>query len=383
MRIVQVVYWLAAGGAEVFAVDLAVELKRRGVDSSVITLCAPGDSVGRDLSAKLAQANVPDCCLGKAVGKGQLRCIAKFTAAIARLRPDCVHSHTSLPTWINGCFTRTVAPSAACVCTLHSVAERFRRTFPASIIRPWERFRSVVCVSEAVMRATEDVPRKLVVPVARDLSHFAAKPLARVLDLRSTLADGDEVVLLHVGSMRDGAKNHLAMLRGFSLALPECRSKLVMVGDGILRPQLESEAARLGISKQVVFAGVQPNTADYYHAADLFLLPSVWEGRPVAGMEAFASGLPCVFSPIDPLRELAHGYPGVVFTEGTEPAEIAAGVCRAIRELAYRRWRRTAGERCEIASRMGISRCVDDHLAVGAYPPLEGGKSSSGGSCAT
>ena len=63
-----------------------------------------------------------------------------------------------------------------------------------------------------------------------------------------------------------------------------------------LRAELEAKAARLGIAQDVKFLGVQSDTSVWYQAMDVFVMPSLFEGLPVVGMEAQASGLPCVFS---------------------------------------------------------------------------------------
>lgn len=51
-----------------------------------------------------------------------------------------------------------------------------------------------------------------------------------------------------------------------------------------------------GLENAVVFAGTNSNTEDYYSAFDCFVLPSRFEGLPLVGVEAQASGLPCFFS---------------------------------------------------------------------------------------
>ena len=92
-------------------------------------------------------------------------------------------------------------------------------------------------------------------------------------------------------------KNHTRLLDIFA-ALKKVRpdSCLLLVGEGELRAELEAKAARLGIAQDVKFLGVQSDTSVWYQAMDVFVMPSLFEGLPVVGMEAQASGLPCVFS---------------------------------------------------------------------------------------
>jgi len=59
---------------------------------------------------------------------------------------------------------------------------------------------------------------------------------------------------------------------------------------------MKRKATRLGIREKVLFVGNVANANEWYQAFDCFVLPSLWEGLPVVGIEAQAAGLPCVFS---------------------------------------------------------------------------------------
>lgn len=72
--------------------------------------------------------------------------------------------------------------------------------------------------------------------------------------------------------------------------------KLLLLGDGPLKDSYESRVKQLGLEDSVLFLGVKPNVQDYLFAADCYVMPSFYEGLPVAGIEAECSGLPCFFS---------------------------------------------------------------------------------------
>lgn len=72
--------------------------------------------------------------------------------------------------------------------------------------------------------------------------------------------------------------------------------KLLIVGDGELREAVMAAAADRGIAEDVLCVGVQSNPNEWYSAMDAFLLPSLWEGLPLVGVEAQTAGLPCFLS---------------------------------------------------------------------------------------
>ncbi|HSL81291.1 MAG TPA: glycosyltransferase family 4 protein, partial [Thermoanaerobaculia bacterium] len=107
---------------------------------------------------------------------------------------------------------------------------------------------------------------------------------------------------------------------------------LVLAGDGEQRGALEARAERLGIAGAVRFAGVQPRDAlpAWYAAADLFCLPSLYEGFPLAILEAMAAGLPVVATAVAGVPEaVVDGVTGRLV-----PPEDAAALARALAELA-------------------------------------------------
>lgn len=73
-------------------------------------------------------------------------------------------------------------------------------------------------------------------------------------------------------------------------------ARLLLVGDGEGRTQIQEKAKSLGLEDKVIFTGVRNDVADLLQAMDVFVFPSLYEGVPVTMIEAQASGLPCVIS---------------------------------------------------------------------------------------
>jgi len=97
---------------------------------------------------------------------------------------------------------------------------------------------------------------------------------------------------------------------------PEAKQRLfyTIVGDGVLRNELESYVLAQHASDQVYFCGFVDNAKQYLKAADIFLLPSLQEGLPFALLEAGQAGIPTIASRVCGIPEvLNHGTHGLLF----------------------------------------------------------------------
>ena len=103
-------------------------------------------------------------------------------------------------------------------------------------------------------------------------------------------------VLGHVGRF-NVQKNHSRLLDIFAqVAKANSSARLVLIGVGELEPSVKEKAAALGIQEKTLFLGQMADVSGWYQAMDCFVLPSLFEGLPVVGIEAQAAGLPCFFS---------------------------------------------------------------------------------------
>lgn len=114
--------------------------------------------------------------------------------------------------------------------------------------------------------------------------------------IREHLGLKEAFIIGHVGHLAF-VKNQLFIIN----LLPEIikekpEAVFMMVGDGNDRSILLEAAQKLGVEKHVVFTGNVNNVGDYMSAMDVFVFPSLYEGMPLALVEAQTNGLPCVIS---------------------------------------------------------------------------------------
>lgn len=114
--------------------------------------------------------------------------------------------------------------------------------------------------------------------------------------MRKELNIEDKFVIGHVGRFVE-QKNHTFLIDIFYEVQKERpNSILLLVGDGPLYNEIYQKVEKLGILDKVIFAGVHKHPERYYQAMDVFILPSLYEGLPVVGIEAQANTLPCLFA---------------------------------------------------------------------------------------
>lgn len=115
-------------------------------------------------------------------------------------------------------------------------------------------------------------------------------------EIRDELNLSDAFLIGHVGAFLP-VKNHEFIINLFhQIHKKNNNTMLLLVGDGNLENQIKNKVSELGLEQKVIFMGRRMDVNKLMQAMDLFILPSLFEGMPLVGIEAQASGLPCVFS---------------------------------------------------------------------------------------
>lgn len=320
MKILQVLPTLSAGGAEGFIANLCVELAGKGVECRLYLLGGVRGGRGRLLHRMLTDAGVE--VLGAAERPVKAAGHAfELARAVRRFRPDVVQANLraaevicmfarGLTPSVRARWIRRLANTQMSRLPGGNLGQRmFARTFDGVIAcaEPVaEIYRGVI--KTAHDHAVITIPNGCAVP--RTLATAGARREARMMLGLPASGFG----LVHVGRMtagqdgrmETGQKAHDVLIRAFAHAFgnQEAEAFLVLLGDGELRPALESLAGGLGVGDKVRFLGVQDDPWDALAAGDVFFFPSRHEGIPNALLEAACAGLPVVAADIGEVRSL-------------------------------------------------------------------------------
>ncbi|MCZ2078803.1 MAG: glycosyltransferase [Bryobacterales bacterium] len=173
-------------------------------------------------------------------------------------------------------------------------------------------------------------------------------------ELRGQLGTGG-LLFGYVGQLRP-EKNLGLLIRAFALANIE-DARLVLVGDGPCRPELEHAARELGVLGKVIFTGKVQDPLPYLGALDVFVMSSVSEQMPMSLLEAMACGLPALCTDVGDIREML-GEPGAPVAVPPENPGVYADAMRLLAHNFETRAALGAGNRERCIARYSLERMV-------------------------
>lgn len=360
IRVLYIIWSLQMGGAERVVADLARGLDRTVFEPMVCCLNFKGH-----LAADLEREGIPVFALDKKP-KLDASLLPKLVRLMRRERVDVVHSHL----WTSSFWGRMAAAVArvpVVVVTEHNL-DTWRRAphFLAD--------RLLGALTNHFIFVSEDVhafydQRLSLKPGAFHVVHNGVdlSPFERVIATdaakKSLGVPLDRPVVGVVGRL-DPRKGHRHFVEAIAtLAHDQPPPAGLIVGDGATRQALEAQVRDLELSDRLRITGYWPDLAEAFAAVDIFVLPSLMEGHPLAILEAMAAGKPVVATAVGGnARAVEHGVTGLLVPPA-EPAALADAIRTLVRDPeAARRMGRAGRERVE--QRFSLAAAVKANEAV-------------------
>jgi len=328
VKVLHVITGLGVGGAEL---QLRSILQHTRHESDVVTLYNPGP---------VADMIVGDGGRVRDLGmtsNTELPALGRLARLIRADRYDVVHTHL-YRSCIYGRLAARLAGTPVVVTTEHSIGEthleRRRMTLGVRALYLGTDLCSdtTIAVSEAVAHRLIKwgVPARKIetIPNGLDFNRVAFDSAARDA-IRAEFDLPRDAYVIGVLGRLDPIKRFDLVIRAAAPLLDD-HHRLLIVGDGQIRPDLEAEAARHGVAELVTFAGERHDVAAMLSSLDLFIAASERETFGLSVLEALANGIPALYTTCPALEGIetdrARQIPGEV--EGMRQeiaAEMAAG----------------------------------------------------------
>lgn len=226
---------------------------------------------------------------------------ARYAALLEAKQYDAVHLHTPVSALMH---LKTAKEMNVPVRIMHShnarlsdtLLKKLRNRIAISLGRKYaDHYVACSDLAAKAVFGSRHSSEVVVLSNAVQLEKFTYSEVRRT-EIRAKYGVGDAFVIFHAGRMCR-QKNHEYLLRVFASVLKKrSDAKLLLLGQGSLREQLQQKVHMLGIADSVIFVGVVDNPQDYMSASDMLVMPSLYEGLPLVGLEAQVNGLPCIFS---------------------------------------------------------------------------------------
>ena len=295
--------------------------------------------------------------------------LLRLTHFLRQSRYDIVHTHTSKP----GVIGRLAATRAGVPGILHTVHlfgfHEESGPLATGVYSRIERAAAhwcdrIVTVSEYhrdwALRLGIGTPEQLVA-IPNGVPASRAYGVRARADVRAELGLTDEVAVVSTGRLAE-QKGLEHLLRAVSLlGTDRARVRVLLAGDGPLLEPLTHLAADLGVLDTVRFLGFRSDIGDLLSAADIVVLPSLWEGLSVSLLEAMAAGRAVVTTSIGSNREVTRDGAVVSLVPPKDPAALATAVRELVDDPA-RREELGRLARQEQRSRYTMSRMLTSYL---------------------
>lgn len=329
MRILSILTSFTTGGAEALVTSLSRRFVVEGHEALIVALCDAatlGNSLESEVAmkARLAAAGVETSSLGLANRRNPIAGAWALRRAIAAARPDVIHAHTAQA----GLILALLRPSVPVVMTHHNS----KLSFPPALFR----------VFDTVVRGYVGISAECSAIIAR----LSRRPVSTIINAADAAfevpeprpAPAADPVVIAVGALST-QKNYPLLIR----ATPRLRDLMAragrkvrvhIVGDGAPLAELRALADREGVGDIVTLLGARHDVPDLLRAADLFVNCSLWEGLPVAIIEAMMAGLPIVGTNIAGNRELVRPELNGVLVPKADPAALADAIAAVLLDPA-------------------------------------------------
>lgn len=362
LRVVHVIKSLGLGGAERLLVDGARVAPSVGMRHEVVSFLPWKDA----LIPALEEVGAPVTVIPRRSSAAILASSGALARHLRRSGADVVHAHLPIACTVARLASRLAG--VPCVTTEHNVIERYHPMTRALALATWPLQRAVVACSDEVKASIErHMPHGPPVTVVKNgiaPERFVvhADAAGGVRAAQGIAGDAFVVGTVAVHRTQKALDVWLRVAAAVHREIPSAR--FLVVGDGPLRAALERQTAELGLLDVVHFPGLQKDPVPWLAAMDVWLSTSVFEGLPLALLEAMAARRAVVATAVGGVPEVIRDGENGRLLRAHDEAGLVDAVLGLARAPATTREKLGEAAAATVASRFGVERMQRELLDV-------------------
>lgn len=321
-KIVHIISNLSLGGAQILLFDIMCKLKEyKDLELTLITIDS-GEYIEKYNNAGIKVIDIGE------KGLVNLKIYFKLKKILKSIKPDIVHTHLNKADFYGRIAAkRSNVPLIISTChnysTTHTGADINKKSFFDVIDNFVINYSksSLIAISKLVKQylinrnpAYEKITEVIYNGINPDKSKYKLSE-GEMLKLRSeNNIDSDDFVISVIGRL-DKQKGHLLFLESVKETLHRNKKiKILLIGDGSLRDQIESFIKENDLGNQVIMKGFQPDSEPYIEISDLICVPSLWEGFGLVIIEGMIKKKIILASDVGGIPEIiTDGFNGFMF----------------------------------------------------------------------
>jgi glycosyltransferase involved in cell wall biosynthesis len=307
MRVLHIFNELKFSGAEIMYADAASIFKEKGCE---LTAMATGTNIG-EYSTHFENAGYVVIHKPMPTIKNYFKRIGYYKNITKYLKEndyDVVHIHSSAARW--GFALCTWLANVKSLYTFHNVFKSRKITYPYHYLLRWSAKVIFKCTFHTISDSVYDNELNYYFNKTNKIYNwygdhrYYPSVVGEKLATRIELGiDEEALVLISVGGCST-VKRHTDIIKGLPIILKKHPNTLYLhLGKGSSENAERKLAQELGVSEHILFCGNVTNVRAYLIAADVYLMPSKFEGIPITTIETMATGIPCILYDVPGLRD--------------------------------------------------------------------------------
>ncbi|WP_316749089.1 glycosyltransferase family 4 protein [Pedobacter gandavensis] len=339
IKILQAIRQGKVGGGETHVLDLVNELNKQEFESVILSF-TEGPMVEKLRADGFKVYVVPT---EKPFNYKVWKAVKKI---VEQEKIDLIHAHGTRAN--SNTFSTAKSLSIPIIYTVHGWSFHPDQSAAVKIIRTLsERFlvnmaNKTICVSQSNLNeGLLKFPMPEATVILNGINQQKFSPDQTFKPVRTELNIPSDAVLIGYIARITAQKEPLNFLRAIARVPSDLNAKFLIVGDGELKAEMLELATSLNLNDRVTFQDFRSDIPDVLNAVDIFCLPSLWEGLPIALLEAMAMKKAIVATEIDGINDLIQPGQNGILVPVSNPDKLAEAITLLI-------------ENTELRTRLGI-----------------------------